>query len=417
MDILNRGTGRDPAVSVDVDVEDVEGTCRDVHRLCEGNRDDVVRCLCECTLFVLGQGLRGLVPEYVAVIRKAGGSPHVTARALLRIGAALERAGLPQCAVDCYGSAVNLCREDTLDAYFIYNNLGYCLAVSGRFAEAVPHCLAAIRVDPARHNAFKNLGLAFEGLGRTEDAAGCFRHACWVNPDDHRSRRHLAALLHSGRVEDVPDLAARRRCRDRAMGCMRQLEREGGARFDGRWLALADFDAMYLVLAQRLDADRGSLCLALGMLAWTLAARDVPLDAPRVARHIVASGTPAEAAHALVGLAHNLSSLKNDSEALGFFDRAAALLPAADDFLRMEYHFCLGDRLIDLCRHAQAERHFRECLRLDPWLDLGHRGLGIVLLGLGRPAEAEREIRVADSLTRARPYRVTGISWPGVRDP
>jgi tetratricopeptide (TPR) repeat protein len=391
-----------------VALENVEAMSRAVAGLCAGDPDAAVRMLCTCALDIHEAGLPGLVPEYLARARAAGGSDEGTARAILGLGVDLERADDHPAAAACYASAMDLPEREPFTWYFLHNNLGYCLNAQGEFAGAVVHCLAAVRVDPDRHNAFKNLGIALQGLGRVDEAAGCFRHACILGPEDGRSRRHLADLLYGGRLDAVPDLGARAGNAKRARACVVQAEQEGGAAVGGRSVPLDDFDAMYLALAEQLDEDAGCVCIALGMLAWLHAVRGTPLDLARAADHIVAAAAPAEAADALVSCADNLAAFGRNDEALAVFARAEALLPAADDFVRQRWNSRLGACLMHLARHREAEPRLREALRLDPWLHSAHRGLGVALLARGRADEAEREIRIADALSGSAPGRLAG---------
>ena len=62
-------------------------------------------------------------------------------------------------------------------AYFLHNNRGYCLNILRRHVEAEAQCRAAIAIDPTRHNAHKNLGLALAGQGRYGEAARCLLEA------------------------------------------------------------------------------------------------------------------------------------------------------------------------------------------------------------------------------------------------
>lgn len=92
--------------------------------------------------------------------------------------------------------------------YFLRNNRGYCLNELGRHAEAEVHCRAAIALDPARHNAHKNLGLALAGQGRLGEAAHCLLEADRLYPADDRARRYLAELLaaHPEVLQEDPSL-------------------------------------------------------------------------------------------------------------------------------------------------------------------------------------------------------------------
>jgi tetratricopeptide (TPR) repeat protein len=79
--------------------------------------------------------------------------------------------------------------------YFINNNLGYCLNHFRRFAQAVWYCRTAIKADPNRHNAHKNLGLALWGLRHHTGAARSLQRAIRLCPNDTRALEHLRQLL------------------------------------------------------------------------------------------------------------------------------------------------------------------------------------------------------------------------------
>jgi tetratricopeptide (TPR) repeat protein len=101
---------------------------------------------------------------------------------------------------DYLGAAKAYARAFTLppgtDAtwYLLHNNLGYCLNILGRHAEAEALCRGAVEIDPTRHNAFKNLGVSLQGLGRLEEAAECYRRAAKLCPEDGRAQRLLDQL-------------------------------------------------------------------------------------------------------------------------------------------------------------------------------------------------------------------------------
>ena len=63
-----------------------------------------------------------------------------------------------------------------------------------RFAEAEPLAREAIAIDPKRHNAHKNLGLALMGQGRLSAAAGSFNIARVLCPHDERATHYLAMV-------------------------------------------------------------------------------------------------------------------------------------------------------------------------------------------------------------------------------
>jgi Flp pilus assembly protein TadD len=95
--------------------------------------------------------------------------------------------------------------------YFGHNNRAYALLQLKRFDEAEAHCIAAIKVDDARHNAYKNFGLACEALGRPVDAGFCFINAACRNAADKRAWLHLQQLLsrNPDLLAQSPDLGER----------------------------------------------------------------------------------------------------------------------------------------------------------------------------------------------------------------
>lgn len=128
----------------------------------------------------------------------------------LHLGQLMEKEGDYIEAATLYRTALAAEPSSTPVWYFINNNLGYCLNVLGRHADAEGHLRAAIRIDPTLSNAHKNLGLCLQGLGRPADAAACFIAATRANPCDGRSLRHLEELVaaHPSLHDEVPALKA-----------------------------------------------------------------------------------------------------------------------------------------------------------------------------------------------------------------
>jgi tetratricopeptide (TPR) repeat protein len=98
-------------------------------------------------------------------------------------------------AIEHYQLALALNPIDPRVRYFGHNNLAYCLLQQGRSVDAAPHCHAAIAINEDQYNAHKNLGLAYEGLGRFSEAALSFIHATRLAPSEHRAWLHLEKLL------------------------------------------------------------------------------------------------------------------------------------------------------------------------------------------------------------------------------
>ena len=84
------------------------------------------------------------------------------------------------------------------------------LNLERRYEEAERHCRSAIRIDPRRHNAHKNLGIALQGLERHAAAAKSFLRAAQLCPADGRALGHLEELLaaHGEVLEQNPGIRA-----------------------------------------------------------------------------------------------------------------------------------------------------------------------------------------------------------------
>lgn len=113
----------------------------------------------------------------------------------LEKGRLMEQQGRYQQAISFYARALPLEPQDRRIWYFINNNLGYSLNQCEEYVRAEEYCRAAIRIDPARHNAYKNLGIALEGLGRFYEAVEGYVKATELMPRDPRALAHLEDLL------------------------------------------------------------------------------------------------------------------------------------------------------------------------------------------------------------------------------
>jgi tetratricopeptide (TPR) repeat protein len=136
---------------------------------------------------------------------------------LLCMGQFKERAGDFKEAAKTYLSAMELPHEQSDDWYFLNNNLGYCLNQLGIHAEAIPFCLEAIEINPKRHNAYKNLGVALQGQGDYSKAAVAYIEAIRICPRDVRALHLLEDLVshEKERILDVGDLMVEmKKCRE-----------------------------------------------------------------------------------------------------------------------------------------------------------------------------------------------------------
>ncbi len=99
--------------------------------------------------------------------------------------------------------------------YLLHNNRGYCLNILRRHVEA--ECRAAIDIDPTRHNAHKNLGLALAGQGRLAETARRLLEADFRCPQDGRARQHLIDLLAENPEVKEADPTLSAACLDRGI--------------------------------------------------------------------------------------------------------------------------------------------------------------------------------------------------------
>jgi len=134
--------------------------------------------------------------------------PERQAACFLALGQIEEQKGDYRAAAMRYQSGIALETRDRRTAYFLRNNLGYCLNEMREHEAAVPHLEQALKIDPRRANAYKNLALSHQGTGNLKRAAELFVDATRSNAADSRSLRHLESLIEANPdlLVDVPGL-------------------------------------------------------------------------------------------------------------------------------------------------------------------------------------------------------------------
>jgi tetratricopeptide (TPR) repeat protein len=142
---------------------------------------------------------------YFRKVLELSDSDDIRGRCLLAMGQIKEQQEDYAAAAEWYGRAFTMQPGSGEVWYFLHNNLGYCLNRLGRHAEALEKCAGAVSIDPTRHNAHKNLGVALEGLARFGEAALSYLAAAELCPGDGRAL-HLLTLL----VASHPEVAAER---------------------------------------------------------------------------------------------------------------------------------------------------------------------------------------------------------------
>jgi tetratricopeptide (TPR) repeat protein len=134
--------------------------------------------------------------------------PERQAACFLALGQIQEQKGDYRAAAARYQSGIALEPRGRRTAYFLRNNLGYCLNEMREHEAAVPHLEQALKIDPTRSNAYKNLALSHQGAGNLRGAAELYIAATRSNAADPRSLHHLETLIEANPdlLVDVPGL-------------------------------------------------------------------------------------------------------------------------------------------------------------------------------------------------------------------
>jgi tetratricopeptide (TPR) repeat protein len=200
----------------------IEDTERVLMRILEVRTDeiDIARAFWGLAQDCLVQACNEAGGNYIRTAVQFSRDGAEAAKRCLFLGLLMEQRENYEAAAAAYTEALQLTpsRNDTW--YSIYNNLGYSLIRCERFREAESYCRAACEIDPRRHNAVRNLGLAFQGQGRYREAARSFMTAMNLCPDDLRAYVHMEDLLynHEEIASDMPDIMAQvEKCKERVM--------------------------------------------------------------------------------------------------------------------------------------------------------------------------------------------------------
>lgn len=177
-----------------VGLDDLEGMEKALARHFKGDLDAVQNGLRGASLELAKEGDDVVARLFLAHAREIGGGAAKEGPEMVRLGVAFEGIKRYDLAGECYEYGRSIGRRDQVSWYFLHNNHAYCFAMLERFAEAEPLAREAIRIEPGRHNAHKNLGLALMGQGRLAEAAESLRVASEIFPVDSRAARLLAAV-------------------------------------------------------------------------------------------------------------------------------------------------------------------------------------------------------------------------------
>ncbi|MCP4661471.1 MAG: sulfatase-like hydrolase/transferase [bacterium] len=219
----------------------------------------------------------------------------------------------------------------------------------GEYAEAVPRFRRLVADSPEMADAWEHLAQALQQLGRLEEAEEAFRRALEVSgAADHIALGAARLFLEEERLEDAREHAA---------------------------LALVtNPGAAHEVLAQ--------IDLAAGQLAEAEAHARTALE------------SDARLVQAVIVLAQTARRRDDLDGALVELNRAREILTGnQEDSPPPGYHFLRGDVLARLGRSSEAEREFREEIRLYPTDARPYTGLALLYALQGRNAEAVAALR------------------------
>jgi tetratricopeptide (TPR) repeat protein len=156
--------------------------------------------------------------------------PEARGEIILAMGQTLEQLDEYASASEVYSHGIGLEPVGVRTAYLLHNNLAYCLNQLGRHVEAESWCRGAIQIDPLRHNAHKNLGVAFQGQGEYVKAARSFIQAVHREVSDPRALEHLRELVeaHPEIQTDIPDIHEQLERCSTAVGMVSRMQQWSG---------------------------------------------------------------------------------------------------------------------------------------------------------------------------------------------
>ncbi len=177
----------------------------------DGQYEELVTRMMESAVDAADEGNYEEASECFRALLEVSDSGDFRSYCLLSLGRVEEKLQEWAAALEWYLQALALDQGDEETRYFLSNNAGYCMNRLGRHAEAEALCRAAVSIDPERPNAWKNLGIALEGLGRWSAAASSYLEATEVCPEDTRSLHLLERLIDSRpqAADGVPDYGSR----------------------------------------------------------------------------------------------------------------------------------------------------------------------------------------------------------------
>jgi len=163
------------------------------------------------TMIYNGTGRHQKAIECLTQLLRDNDDPEKRASCYTALGQTMEQMRDFAAACQYYRKARLHEPRSTRTWYYIHNNLGFSLNQLGEYEEALPFLHQAMKIAPYLPNAYKNIGMALEALGRYAGAATCYITATQVLASDDRSLGLLEAMVeaHPEILRDMPALEQR----------------------------------------------------------------------------------------------------------------------------------------------------------------------------------------------------------------
>lgn len=186
---------RGPAAPAAVNLAELNPAAREAALVRAYREAGTLDALIELVAFYRSVGREDRARELLEGAAEREGDLELRARLLLSLGRSYERSAEYDAAAAWYRAAMALEPEDPHTAYFVHNNLAFCLNLQGAHEEAEELCELAIAIRPGRASAHKNLGISLAAQGRELEAASAWITAMMANPRDGRALGLLEGLL------------------------------------------------------------------------------------------------------------------------------------------------------------------------------------------------------------------------------
>ncbi len=295
--------------------------------------------------------------------------------------------------------------RDNPSCWLAHVNLGIAIAeTKGDLKQAMRHFEAALRLQPDLQEGHLNLGLAYQKLGRFEEAAANYEKSLGEGPEQAETYVALCAARRAlGRLPE-----AKAAC-EHALA----LEPESAAGQFGLGATLrrmGDLERALPALASaaRLAPEQGEIHAELGLVLLNLGR---PEDAASAYQKALEVGPRSAESVANLGLA--LFQQGRTGEGMRLYEEAIRLDPTYVDA-----RYYLGSALQSQGQLQQAIDQYRQVLAARPDAAV-HNNLGLALEELGQPRDAathyQEALRLRPDLVQAKENlaRVTRLSGSG----